>query len=207
MPNYSYGNIMVRGYKNNVDEFVKIMQANYDYRTMEFSHKPHMYRIFECDCYKEEIEGGIKTAYLTTEQAWSAYVCMFDGLLTYYDDNKNRHQFATCVENEAKRLSLDVEIFAEEEGIGFQEHYIVDRFGNIEVDEREDMERHYFCDYDSVEEYNEEYNTDFTQEDWDYAMKNYNGIYTIDGIEDYDEFTIDQYKDICGVVIAKVKKD
>ena len=55
MPNWCETAIKVKGYKPNVDEFIRILNADYDYRSMEFSHIPHLFRIF----HVEEIEYGI----------------------------------------------------------------------------------------------------------------------------------------------------
>lgn len=85
MPNICIAKLVIKGYKDNVDEFCKILRADYNYGTMEFSHKKHFYRIFEVYDLDEEIHGVEKTKTVEIECAWSVSCCMFDEPMSYYD--------------------------------------------------------------------------------------------------------------------------
>ena len=59
MPNYCTYKMKVVGDKENVEEFIKIMQSDYDYRKMEFDHEKHMGgRVFEANV--DEFENKIQ---------------------------------------------------------------------------------------------------------------------------------------------------
>lgn len=93
MLNYCNADIYVRGYKGHVDEFIKRLDANYDYNKEEFDTHKHFFRIFDVNVYNENFEevnnretNCIKRADIAIECAWSVNVCMFPGPHTYYND-------------------------------------------------------------------------------------------------------------------------
>lgn len=143
--NYS---MRAKGKKKNIEEFIKIMKANYDYNTMQFTADRHMFRIFEANLVTDidNVDDDIYAVTIDGYCAWSVYACMFEGKYTYYSENKESfgNEFrGTTIPIESERLSLDIEIFSEETEIGFTEHYIV-RKGTIELDE----EVEYLADWD-----------------------------------------------------------
>lgn len=126
MPNYCDGYIRVRGYKDNVDEFIRILQADYSYMNgKEYcSASSHFYRVFEAEPEIQQIVTGvIKYAEIRVMVAWSVWVCMFPGPGCYYSDNEGACKYATHIIRESQRLQLDIEIWSYEPGLGFQEHY------------------------------------------------------------------------------------
>ena len=51
---------------------------------------------------------------------------MFEGKGTYYEEyNKYEGSKVTSIPKLSEQLSLDIEIYSEEEGMGFEEHYII----------------------------------------------------------------------------------
>ena len=58
MPNYCYAEVWVKGRKECVDEFERVLTADYNYTTNTFSHKPHLWRIFEVN-YLDYIQTGL----------------------------------------------------------------------------------------------------------------------------------------------------
>lgn len=140
MPNLCTGFMNVRGYAPNVDEFVKILQANYSYYKdknnhdytwcadpKNFTHIPHFFRVFQAIPFNTIWHSGVyKCVSIDLEVAWSIFCCMFAGPHTYYDDFQRNHynqHFASHILAESKRLSLEIEIWSYEPGMGFQEHY------------------------------------------------------------------------------------
>ena len=60
MPNYCDAKIIVTGNARCVDEFTKIIQADYSYNEMRFTHTPHFFRVFEAGIIDEKIYGLMK---------------------------------------------------------------------------------------------------------------------------------------------------
>ena len=169
MPNYCYYSMCVKGKKENIEEFEKVMNADYDYGTMNFSHDRHMFRVFEA--YMGEIQQvgeDIYQAIFSGNCAWSVFSCMFDGAHSYYESLKERYsnEFrGTTLPLESKRLNLDIEVFSEESGMCFQEHYII-RNGTVEVDDCVDWQEYYIRDFETKEEAEEELDIEITDEEW-----------------------------------------
>ena len=62
----------VVGSKESIEEFIRVMNAGYDYGTMEFDHDRHMFRVFEAlndeiDEYGDNVFGVTINGYC----AWS----------------------------------------------------------------------------------------------------------------------------------------
>lgn len=145
MPNYCDGYMYVRGYKDNVEEFIRILNADYSYYKKKpdgspdyfnhewctdpsnFTHIPHMFRIFEAEVTQEVYNSGVyKCVQIDLSCAWSFYCCMFKGPHTYFDQFERDHygeHFGTHILRESKRLQLEIEIWSHEPGMCFQEHY------------------------------------------------------------------------------------
>ena len=128
MPNICIGTVKVRGYKDNVDEFTRIIQSNYNYDKPDLDfHKPHFWRVFEAYLSSYETYGLLAVAEYDISCAWSVAACMLPGKFSYYDDTKDGingiKTYGTHLLEIGKKLNLDVEIFSSEPGVGFQEHY------------------------------------------------------------------------------------
>lgn len=167
MPNYCNYSMCVVGKKKNVEEFIKVMQADYNYGTMEFSHDRHMFRVFEAECDGvEERCDDTYQAIINGYCAWSVTSCMLEG--GYYREFKRDYGDncrGTTLLIESKRLNLDIEVYSEECGMCFQEHLIV-RDGELTTDECVDWYEYCIDEYDTKEEAEAELDIEITDEEW-----------------------------------------
>lgn len=210
MPNICFGYITAIGRKDCLEEFANILCADYNYNNMTFSHKPHMFRIFDVypgDEY-DQIEGLRYQADFMIECAWSLSSCMFNShTLSYYQTLKDTYKenfFGTTITEVAKKLNLQVEMYSEEGGMGFSEHYIIDNYGNILEDECYDYFKEYIGDYDSFDDYVREYDNEprITEEEFN-KTKNNGGSYVIKReCEDIDDIHIPR-TNMCNTIMCK----
>lgn len=170
MPNICNYSMRVVGKRINIKEFIKIMKADYDYYSMTFSHNCHFFRVFEADA--DEIEDycdGRSAVTINGDCAWSVYTCMFNnGPRSYYQELKRSYPndfHGTLLPIESKRLNLDIEIFSEEGGCAFQEHYIVKQ-GEILCDDCVDWIKYDVEPYKSKNEAAKDLEVEFTDEEW-----------------------------------------
>ena len=167
MPNYCNYSMCVKCTKENVEEFVKVIKADYDYNNMQFTYHRHMFRVFEAECNEiEEIDCGVYRTIINGYCAWSVATCMLeDG---YYRDNRKKfgiNSRGTTLIKESDMLNLEIEVFSEECGCCFQEHYVFDN-GEVLCDDCVDYEEYWFDDYETKEEAEEELEIDITDEEW-----------------------------------------
>ena len=196
MANWCTAEIHVKGRKMDVDEFINILDAQYNYHTMTFSHIPHFYRIFECDILDEFDNDAFKYSCILIECAWSVYSCLFDGPYTYYGDykndenHKNRH---TNILEVSKKHNLEIEIYSEEPGMCFKEHYHI-KNGELLIDEEFPFYEIYIDEYDNYEEFCKDYSQDacnsITEEVFNKAKKDDNFI-SVNGYEN-DDWVMDE---------------
>lgn len=164
------------GKKENLQKLAEIMQRDYNCTSEDL---PHLWRIFSAeidDITEDEI-------YIYGDCAWSVYSCMFDGNHTYQKDDKTGK--GTTITALAKELNLDIEIFSEEPGCGFMEHFLINNCGELEIDDCIGYYEYYIEEYDTLEEAIEDLNLedgDITQEEFDEAMAN-DGYVIKGGIE------------------------
>ena len=164
MPNICIGTVKVRGYKDNVEEFTRIIQSKYDYDKpdMEF-HKPHFWRVFEAYIASYETYGLLAVAEYDISCAWSVAACMLPGKFSYYDDTKDGingiKTYGTHLLEIGKKLNLDVEIFSSEPGVGFQEHYRI-QSGIICEDECTEYHELYIGEYETYQDLIDDYEGD-----------------------------------------------
>lgn len=166
MPNYCGYDMKVIGVKEKVEEFIKVLKADYSYSNNNFSFDRHMFRVFDAAVYDEEINDDNYIAYINGNCAWSVATCMFEN--GYYKDVKERFPDifrGTTVVDESKKLQLKIEIFSEECGMCFQEHYLIDN-GNIKIDESVDWQEYYLGDYKTKSEAEKDLETTITDEEW-----------------------------------------
>ena len=121
--------LKARGSEKDLSRLLSIM----NYTDSEY----RLYRIFEAvaDTYEES-----NTIYIYGDCAWSVRSCMLDIEFNYYNSAKktnslvdNKGVKGITIDQLAKILNLDIEIWSEEYGCGFQEHYIINHNGEIEV--------------------------------------------------------------------------
>lgn len=164
MPNICIGTVKVRGYKDNVEEFTRIIQSKYDYDKpdMEF-HKPHFWRVFEAYIASYETYGLLAVAEYDISCAWSVAACMLPGKFSYYDDTKDGingiKTYGTHLLEIGKKLNLDVEIFSSEPGVGFQEHYRI-QSGIMCEDECTEYHELYIGEYETYQDLIDDYEGD-----------------------------------------------
>lgn len=211
MPNYCYAEVMVKGRKDCVDEFEKVLTANYDYNTNTFSHKPHLWRIFDVSKLDYIQTGLFVCAKYWIECAWSISSCMMNGPCTYYTSrqeaavqdisdeqrklellysNKEPHvNYGTNIVDLSKVLNLKIEIISEECGIGFMEHYKISH-GQVILDACIDMTEHFIGDHNTLAEYKNEWpnsGIDLTEEQFQELKNQGEDFYRQGGIPyDFD---------------------
>lgn len=167
MPNYCNYSMCVVGKKESVEEFIKVMNAGYNYGTMEFDYDRHMFRVFEAvNDEIEEIDNEKFRTVINGYCAWSVHSCMFeDG---YYGDIKRDYPDnfrGTTLPLESERLGIDIEVFSEESGMCFQEHYIIID-GELVREETTDWEEIWVEDYETKEDAEEDLGIEITDEEW-----------------------------------------
>lgn len=114
MPNYCFYEMHVKGVPEQVDAFISLMT---DYDAPE-----HFYRVFTADEYDRIDNGdGTVTAHVTGDCAWSVCSCMTkDDPITYCAS----HEDGTSLAEQSAKRGLDIEVFSEEHGMCFAEHYL-----------------------------------------------------------------------------------
>ena len=116
MANYSDFEMVVRGKSESVDTF-------YCYLSDDENSPKNFARIFSAEIDSESVnDEGIKTMKIFGDCAWSVYSCMCEGKYTYFTENKDADLNLTCLREATEELSLEVEVRATEEGMGFWEH-------------------------------------------------------------------------------------
>lgn len=173
MPNLCNYCMQVKGKSENVEEFIKIIQIDYAYDENGNCYNPsdnnkpverHLWRVFDAYVENDEMSDDIRIVEISGDCAWSVKSCMCDGFGTYQSTNPNGH--GTTLQQESKRLQLTIEVFSEECGMEFMEHFVFVN-GECIIDDCVDYSEYYTGDFDTVEEMNEEYGTDFTQEEFE----------------------------------------
>lgn len=152
MANDCYFEMKIVGSIENVKKFEKILCAP-DYSTT------HLFRIFDVSIdHENEICGKRSVSYSGT-CAWSCSGCMLNEEYSYYRQNsedKNPDPNATTIQIESERLNLGIELYSEEEGVGFQEHIFFLNGKEIK-NECVDYHNYYIDDNDDLFYYNQEH--------------------------------------------------
>ena len=169
MPNYCNYLLKVKGNKENCKKFHEIME--------DYDLPRHFWRVFEADIYNEEETENGYVMEIGGTCAWSVYSCMCKGLHTYANDNPEK---STSLQEQSLQLGLEIEVYSEEPGMGFMEHFHY-KNGEILADEC----RNFSCiwwdkdEYPTFEEFCEEYDlSGITEEDL-----NDNDEYCVGGFE------------------------
>lgn len=168
MPNYCSYTMRVAGKKKeNVEEFIKVIQADYNYLANKFTAPRHLFRVFEAESEDIVENNGKFSTMIYGNCAWSVYSCMMEGPATYYSDcihEYNENFKGTTLVQESMLLNLDIEVFSKEPGIQFSEHYLIQN-GEIIIDDETLYQEHYLEAYGDFEEFVEETGYDGTEED------------------------------------------
>ena len=127
MPNYCEYNMIIKGSKKAINRIIECLEADYNYGAGKPDHL-HFFRVFDVFYEKEDIinlGNGKYSLFIWGNCAWSVYSCMCDGEHTYYNDVKKFHKdifMGTTLQEQSK--DCEIEVFSEEPGMGFSEHYI-----------------------------------------------------------------------------------
>lgn len=151
--------IKARGNKEDIEQFHKALNQD---------GKIWMGRGAETDLTFEE-DGS---AFMSGWCKWSVQSALIDDAISmrteperwYHPEGEEEHEYITLFEA-CKKWNLIVEVYSEEEGMQFQEHYICDK-GNIICDECVNWEVYEVGDYETKEEAEEEWDEEFTDEEW-----------------------------------------
>lgn len=167
MANNCFYDMKITGRKENIKELIQMLKWEGKYENNGIG------RVFSCyDSSIEEICGDIGYTLVFGDCAWSVNSAMMN--------NAGREH---GLESETGRLDLIVEVYSSEPGIGFQEHILINK-GIVEINDCMDYEEHYVEDYETIEEYNAEYGTNFTED-----MVDENGDVCVGGFgDDYGDF-------------------
>lgn len=126
MPNYCDYEMKIKGSKDAIKRVLECLKVDYDYCKGKPRHK-HFSRVFSAyeDERMEDNGDGTFTQFVYGSCAWSVYCCMCGGDHTYYDSLRESHP-DTFMGTDLVEQSQDceIEVFSEEEGMEFSEHYI-----------------------------------------------------------------------------------
>jgi len=174
MPNYCDFSMHIKGQKKDVFKLAEWLSADYSYSStpniyveregVKIPTEHHIgWRVFEC-YYQEDafanlpIDSNI-TLYLSGYCAWSVYSSMMEGPFTYYTDNhadmmKARGEdLSLTLPQACKKLSVEVELFSNEPGMCFSEHYHIGSDGKIKLEEETEYIEFYIEEYHSYDDY------------------------------------------------------
>lgn len=169
MANYCSFDMKITGSIDSIEEMIAMLSWEGKFKENGLG------RVFSFDAMEVEETDltGIYTVNGYGDCAWSVLCAM----------REEYRGEAPSLEGETERLGLVLEVYSSEPGCCFQEHYLFDK-GKVVIDDCVDYEEHCIEAYNSLEEYNRENNTNFTED-----MINENGDVCIGGFGDkYGEF-------------------
>lgn len=158
MPNYCDFKVKITGPVKGMERFYNA--CNNEYHS-EDDPNEHFYRIFEFEFDEDVIKNDIGTVHGYGYCAWSVWSCMFDGPYTYH--NSAKHTNGITVDRLAKEEGLVIEIYSNEIGMEFAEHFLINR-GEILIDEETFYSEITY--EDSYEEFIERTKLNWTEEQW-----------------------------------------
>ena len=167
MANNCFFDMKITGKKENVEELIQMLKWKGEFVNSGLG------RVYSCDeVERYDYGNNIISTLVCGDCAWSVLTAMcawgrFD---------------TPSLESETKRLNLIVEVYSTETGCAFQEHFLIKK-GIVEINDCVDYEEHWIADYENIEEYNEEWETNFTAD-----MVDENGNICIGGFENYGDF-------------------
>lgn len=155
MPNYATYEARILGDEENVMKVVEIFQRE------NYQDGEHMFRIFEADLFDDALQEservkGKHVAIITGYCAWSLATCMFRDQSSYYS-HPDASSNAIDITEISKKYDVEVEMYSEEEGIGFEEYYYIKNGKILKEGIAEDLEVIIPDSYDNYEEFIEEY--------------------------------------------------
>lgn len=136
MPNYCGYQMRIQGNTDDVEKVIETLHAHYDYGNMTFDTDKHLFRVFSADIMDDETVNGVRDVIINGDCAWSVFSCMMEGDGTYYSSFKDTYvQFrGTTLVQLSKKYSVMIEVYGEESGCEFQEHYLIHN-GELLIDD------------------------------------------------------------------------
>ena len=155
MPNYATYEARILGDEENVMKVVEIFQRE------NYEDGEHMFRIFEANLFDDALQEskrvkGKHVAIITGYCAWSLATCMFRDQSSYYS-HPDASPNAIDITEISKKYDIEVEMYSEEGGIGFEEYYYIKNGKILKEGIAEDLEIIVPEFYDDYEEFIEEY--------------------------------------------------
>ena len=120
--------------KNALERLIKIM--NYE------DNEYYIYRCFSAYKDDEYDKNDLYVIMISGDCAWSC-VKWFDNQEVFTDKDENNAHYVT-LDILCEKLKIGIELFSEEPGVGFQEHYVVHSNGNKVVDEEAEWIQKFF---------------------------------------------------------------
>ena len=122
-----------------------------------------------------QYENEERRAFIDGWCKWSIWSSLIDNAISMrnepdkwsFGDNvdKSKLEFITLIEA-CRKWNITMEVYSEETGCCFQEHYIIIN-GDVELDECVDYYEYYLGDFYTKEEAEEELGITITDEEWD----------------------------------------
>ena len=178
MANICDFSMVVKGKKENIEKFINMMEQ----KGNVWMGRGAMVNRIDI----EEFENGNYRCQIDGETKWSVISSMVDNAISmrtepekwYWGEDKSKLSFVTLYEA-CEQLELDMEVYSEEPGCEFQEHYLfVD--GNLVTDECVDYIEYYLDEYETKEESEEELEIKITDDEWN------DGVVVRGGFDSWD---------------------
>lgn len=135
MANYCEYDMHVCGAEGDVNEFVSILQRKHNKRRLPDA------RIYSAEVYSSYNDAdGNYVACIFGDCAWSVFTSMLYGK---YDMDKGLGLIITTLVDESRILNLKIEVWSQEVGIGFQEHYLLN-YGDVIDESEKEVDVYYF---------------------------------------------------------------
>jgi hypothetical protein len=192
MPNYCYYKGKVIGRKENIDIFEEVLNNNHkrlmgrnfyaeflEKRPLKDSDTYESYFTGECAWSVYGSLMGQDSPGVYTAKAMAEYrekknkikndFIMGNIQLAEYETRTEKVEeetIVTCLERESRLLNLQIEIYSEEYGAGFEEHTLISQ-GEILDCSCKDMSAIHLDSFYSIEELNEELERNYTEKDFE----------------------------------------
>lgn len=126
MPNYCDYEMKIKGSKEAIQRVLDCLNADYNYGEGKPSHK-HFFRVFDATKggTAKKNKDGTYTQLIYGYCAWSVSSCMLEGAFSYYSSVKENHPdifMGTTLDEQSE--DCIIEVFSEEPGMCFSEHYV-----------------------------------------------------------------------------------
>lgn len=178
----------ITGKQDKVEELIQIMRNDYNCTPDDPLHLWRVFSAYENMRMSYDDTEDIITVTVGGDCAWSVASCMLEG--GYNNSNNNCN--GTTLERETQRLGLVVEVYSEECGNAFMEHYII-ASGEFVANECVEWSEYFMEDFEDVNDFNETTGQNWTQKQFEEYDEEYFEIGGMDwdfddGIVLYEEY-------------------